>query len=226
MDNSDIGTISDELLAELANKRRREHSDEVSEQLQGVAASPEQAEEHLIERYKDMVRSRARAYFLIGADSEDVIQEGMIGLYKAITNFDAESGIPFAAFAELCVTRQIQTAVKASLRLKHTPLNQYVSFSTPISESEDKEVCLMDTLQAADNTNPETRLLEQEGMEELMSRVRGELSALEGEVLELFLSGMDYRAIANMLGKSPKSIDNALQRIKKKVSNCLENGDS
>lgn len=159
--------------------------------------------EYLLEKYKPFVKSKSRALFLVGADREDLIQEGMIGLFKAIRDFKAESGAPFAAFAKLCVERQLYTAIEAAGRMKNAPLNGYISLS---EESEN----LMDG-------GIEDAVIEKAIFQQLYSDVQMHLSKMEKKVLELFLEGKDYTEIAKILGKTDKSIDNALQRIKAKI---------
>lgn len=180
------------------------------------------ATDTLMERYKELVRSRARTYFLMGADRDDVIQEGMIGLYKAIMDFREEKDVNFKRFAELCITRQIISAVRISSRLKHMPLNQAVSLEGHIWDQEGKERKLADVLPDPVEMNPEKILMEEERMKLLEQSIEDRLSSMEKNVLTLFLSGMDYIQIAEHLEKSPKSIDNALQRIKHKIMKILE----
>lgn len=174
----------------------------------------ELALEYLIERYKYFVRSKARSYFLVGADHEDIIQEGMIGLYKAARDYKEESS--FRSFAELCITRQMITAIKTATRQKHIPLNSYVSLSEPLyDDNEDKT--LVDMLAARKTIDPEEMFLRREKNEMLNAEIENKLSDLEKTVLSLYLGGMNYHEIAAELSRSPKSIDNALQRIKNKL---------
>lgn len=174
------------------------------------------ATECLLSRYKNLVRSRARMYFLVGGDKEDIIQEGMIGLFKAIRDFDKDKQASFAVFAELCVKRQIITAVKTATRQKHMPLNSYVSLSNPIHEGED-EGYLETVLPAGGQENPESLFISKENTAFLTMRMNEVLSDLEKSVLALYLEGKSYQEIAKALSKPSKSIDNALQRVKKKM---------
>ena len=175
-----------------------------------------QALVYLLDKYKNFVRARARSYFLIGADHEDIVQEGMIGLYKAIRDYKADKQTSFRAFAELCVKRQIITAIKAASRQKHIPLNSYVSLSEPLyDDNEDKT--LVDMLAARKTIDPEEMFLRREKNEMLNAEIESKLSDLEKTVLSLYLGGMNYHEIAAELSRTPKSIDNALQRIKNKL---------
>lgn len=184
-----------------------------------------QALECLLNRYKNFVRSRARSYFLIGADHEDIVQEGMIGLYKAIRDFRPEKLASFRAFAELCVTRQIITAIKTATRQKHIPLNSYVSLNKPIFD-EESDRTLLDVISEGRITNPEDLLIGQEDLSSIESRIGKMLSPLEWEVLLAYLDGRSYQEIAVDLGRHVKSIDNALQRVKRKMEKLLEQKNS
>ena len=181
------------------------------------------AQEYLLNKYKSLVRAKSRAYFLIGADTEDIIQEGMIGLYKAIRDFNGEKNAAFGGFAELCVNRQMITAIKAATRQKHQPLNSYVSLNKPIYE-ENAEHTYLDFLQndAVELVNPEALLIGQENKSILEDRMTKSLSSFETRVLALYLQGGSYFEIARILHKPEKSIDNALQRVKKKLERLLE----
>lgn len=178
----------------------------------------------LISKYRQFVRMKARSYFLIGADKEDIVQEGMIGLYKAIRDFKEEKLSSFRAFAELCITRQIITAIKTATRQKHIPLNSSVSLDKPIYD-EDSDRTLMDILRGAVMDDPEDLMIHREEfshMEEEMSKI---LSGLERQVLALYLDGQTYHEISEVLNRHVKSIDNALQRIKRKLErHLLTNG--
>lgn len=185
-------------------------------------AGDDRAMEFIMHRYGNLAKAKARAYFLIGADNEDIIQEGMIGLYKAIRDFNPEKTPSFFPFAELCITRQIITAIKAATRKKHTPLNTYVSLSKPVGAEGDADRTLADTLFQFGNLNPEELLISKENTKNIMSDIKESLSRLENKVLDLYLKGEDYREISQRLGKSPKSMDNALQRIKKKIALIIE----
>ena len=181
------------------------------------------AQEYLLDKYKSLVRAKSRAYFLIGADTEDIIQEGMIGLYKAIHDFNEEKNAAFRSFAELCVNRQMITAIKAATRQKHQPLNSYVSLNKPVYE-EESEQTYMDLLQSSSNAllNPEALLIGQENKHFLEDQMVKNLSSFESRVLVLYLQGRSYFEIADVLKKPEKSIDNALQRVKKKLEKFLE----
>ena len=179
------------------------------------------AVEYLLNKYKNFVRSRARSYFLIGADHEDIVQEGMIGLYKAIRDFRPEKLASFRAFAELCITRQIITAIKTATRQKHIPLNSYVSLNKPLYD-EESERTLMDVCAEGHSSNPEELLISQEDLRGIYRKIDEVLSSLEQKVLAAYLDGKSYQEIADMLGRHVKSIDNALQRVKRKLEKYLE----
>ena len=181
-----------------------------------------EATDALMERYKEMVRSRARTYFLIGADRDDVVQEGMIGLYKAIMDFKPDKDMSFRSFAQLCVVRQILSAVRLSSRLKHLPLNEYISLDRPVNDEDGKETTMIDLLPDPAGKSPEEILTGLEERERLEAEIDVLLSPLEKNVLHLFLCGQDYIQIAEQLGKTPKSVDNALQRVKRKISRMLQ----
>jgi len=174
------------------------------------------ATEILMERYRNFVRARSRTYFLIGADKEDIIQEGMIGLYKAIRDFKLEANTSFKSFAELCVTRQIITAIKKATRQKHMPLNSYISLNKPLYD-DDNDPPLLDTFVRREILNPEEILLDKERFISIENKLSHILSKLEMRVLNKYLEGKSYSEIAQQIEKSEKSIDNALQRIKKKI---------
>jgi len=174
------------------------------------------AEEYLINKYKRLVKMKARSYFLIGADTEDIIQEGMIGLYKAVRNFQFKKLSSFKAFAELCITRQIITAIKSTTRQKHIPLNSYVSLNRPIY-SEDSDRTLLDIVDNMNINDPQDLFLNNEKLNILKKKIKRILSDLERDVLESYLDAKTYQEIAGELGRHVKSIDNALQRIKRKL---------
>ena len=174
------------------------------------------AQEYLISKYENFVKSKAKSYFLIGADKEDIYQEGMIGLYKAIRDFKPDKLTSFKAFAELCVTRQIITAIKTATRQKHIPLNTYVSLNKPIYE-EESDRTLLDVLAGFRITDPEELVISQEQMEHIEGEISKVLSDLELEVLTSYLDGKSYQEIACDLDRHAKSIDNALQRVKRKL---------
>ncbi|GIO22923.1 RNA polymerase sporulation sigma factor SigH [Oceanobacillus sp. J11TS1] len=175
----------------------------------------------LIQRYINFVRSKARTYFLVGADREDIIQEGMIGLYKAVRDFNMEQPSSFKSFAELCVTRQIITAIKTATRQKHVPLNSYVSLDKPIYE-EESDRTLLDIISSSENSDPEEMLINQEAYGAMEFKLSELLSGLERQVLQLYLDGCTYQEIAVQLNRHVKSIDNALVRVKRKLESLLE----
>jgi len=179
------------------------------------------AEEYLINKYKNFVRAKARSYFLIGADREDIIQEGMIGLYKAIRDFKSDKLASFRAFAELCITRQIITAIKTATRQKHIPLNSYVSLNKPIYD-EESDRTLLDVLSGNRVTDPEELVISREEFVDIESKMGEFLSELEREVLNAYLDGKSYQEIAQELNRHVKSIDNALQRVKRKLERYIE----
>lgn len=178
------------------------------------------AQEYLIAKYENFVKSKAKSYFLIGADKEDIYQEGMIGLYKAIRDFKVDRLTSFRAFAEICVTRQIITAIKTATRQKHIPLNTYISLNKPIYE-EESDRTLLDVIAGLKITDPEELVIGQEQMEIIQSEMTKVLSQLELEVLHSYLDGKSYQEIACDLDRHAKSIDNALQRVKRKLEKCL-----
>jgi RNA polymerase sporulation-specific sigma factor len=177
--------------------------------------------EFLINKYKNFVRAKARSYFLIGADREDIIQEGMIGLYKAIRDFRADKLASFRAFAELCITRQIITAIKTATRQKHIPLNSYVSLNKPIYD-EESDRTLLDVISGSRVTDPEELVISREEFVDIESKMGEFLSDLEWKVLMYYLEGKSYQEIADDLNRHVKSIDNALQRVKRKLERYLE----
>lgn len=177
--------------------------------------------EYVINKYKNFVRAKARSYFLIGADREDIVQEGMIGLYKAIRDFRNDKLSSFRAFAELCITRQIITAIKTATRQKHIPLNSYVSLNKPIYD-EESDRTLLDILTASKITDPEELIISREELVSIESKIGEILSDLELEVLMSYLQGKSYQEIAVDLDRHVKSIDNALQRVKRKLEKYLE----
>lgn len=181
----------------------------------------EVALEHLINKYKNFVRAKARSYFLIGADREDIIQEGMIGLYKAIRDFRGDKLSSFRAFAELCITRQIITAIKTATRQKHIPLNSYVSLNKPIYD-EDSDRTLLDVISGTKVSDPEELIISKEEFDDIEGKMREILSSLEWKVLMAYLEGKSYQEMALELNRHVKSIDNALQRVKRKLERYLE----
>ena len=204
MNTQNYAEIADEVL--LANRNGENDADAITD--------------YLCDKYKNLVRKKANALYLIGAEKEDLIQEGMIGLFKAIRDFDATKEVSFYHFAKLCISRQMYHAIEASQRLKHAPLNSYVSLSEETNE--ESGLTLGDMLEGATEQNPERLLLQQEAYQDFFDHLETILSPMEKQVCDLYLQGMDYRQIAEYLSKSPKSIDNALQRIRSKIGK-LEN---
>ena len=178
--------------------------------------------DYLINKYRNFVRAKARSYFLIGADREDIIQEGMIGFYKAVRDFRNDKLSSFRAFAELCVTRQIITAIKTATRQKHIPLNSYISLNKPIYD-EDSDRTLLDVLSGAKVSDPEELVISQEEFVDIEKKMEEILSDLEWQVLMSYLDGKSYQEIAAELHRHVKSIDNALQRVKRKLEKYMEN---
>lgn len=177
----------------------------------------EAAIEVLFERYKNLVKKKAKAMYLAGGDSDDLIQEGMIGLYKAVRDFDENREASFKTFASMCINRQLITAVTASNRKKNMPLNTYVSFDLPAYTDEDNEMRLVDVLKPETEQNPEKLLIDREYTEDFKEKLFESLSDFEKQVLKLYIEDKDYREIARIMNKTPKSIDNALQRIRSKA---------
>lgn len=195
--------LSDEQLVELVHKGNSEALDFV------------------IHKYRNFVRAKARSYFLIGADKEDIVQEGMIGLYKAVRDYKGDKLSTFRAFAELCITRQIITAIKTATRQKHIPLNSYVSLDKPIYD-EESDRTLMDVLTGTKASDPQELIINREQFSSIEGKVNELLSDLERQVLALYLDGRSYQEISEQLNRHVKSIDNALQRVKRKLERYLE----
>ena len=201
----DLGKMTDEQLIELLREGKTEITD------------------YLMEKYKDMVRKQARAMYLWGGENDDLIQEGMIGLFKAVQDYDPKEGASFSSFAGLCVSRQMYTAMEASQRKKHLPLNSYVSIYASASDNpEENGLSIVDTIEAGKESNPELMILGEEYTNAFEEELKEKLSKLERKVLYLHLQGMEYLNIAEFMDKSPKTIDNALQRIKAKARRLLE----
>ena len=178
--------------------------------------------DYLMVKYKSMVRKKAHAMYLLGGENEDLIQEGMIGLIKAVRDFDVTQKTSFSSFAELCVSRQMYSAIEASNRKKHLPLNSYVSLYEDSEQvGEGRSLPLIDTIESSKENDPEVLYFGKEYTEAFAEQLKELLSPLENHVLYLHLMGTDYRTIAELLGKSPKSVDNALQRIKTKAQKIL-----
>ena len=203
----------------MSNERYEEMTDEQIVQL--AQAGEEPALVYLLNKYKNFVRSKARSYFLIGADHEDIVQEGMIGLFKAIRDYREDRLSSFRAFAELCITRQIITAIKTATRQKHIPLNSYVSLNKPIYD-EESDRTLLDVITEGYLANPEDVLINREDMSLIEVRIAQSLSPLERQVLAKYLQGKSYQEISRDMKRQIKSIDNALQRVKRKLAKIME----
>lgn len=193
----------------------------VDEEIVTLAAEGEVfAEEYIINKYKAQVKAKTKSYFLIGADRDDIYQEGMIGLYKAIRDFKSDKLASFRGFAELCITRQIITAIKTATRQKHIPLNSYVSLNKPIYD-EESDRTLMDVLSTMHISDPEELVISKEERQKIEDKMNEVLSPLEIQVIKLYLDGKSYQEIAEELNRHSKSIDNALQRVKRKLEKFL-----
>ncbi len=206
-DTQNFKTMDDEVVVELAK------------------SDNPRALEYIISKYKSFVRTKARAYFLVGADNDDIVQEGMIGLYKAIRDYDKGKLTSFRSFAEICITRQIITAIKSATRQKHIPLNFYVSLNKPVYE-EESERTLEDMISGNKATDPMELFIGREDMDIMESKIGEILSELEMEVLMSYIDGKTYQEIAEDLNRDVKSIDNALQRVKRKLERYLTKNDS
>lgn len=184
-----------------------------------------QITDFIMDKYKNLVRSKAKSMYILGADSEDLIQEGMIGLFKAVRDYDTGRDASFFTFADLCISRQIYTAVQASRRQKHTPLNSYISIygnsAREHFDGEGEDMELVNVLTSGAHSNPEELLIDRENLEVLEKIIQKELSGFEKQVLDLYVTGMGYAQIAKVLGKDEKSTDNALQRIKTKLRKVI-----
>jgi len=174
------------------------------------------AEEVIFHRYKNYVKSKARTYYLIGADNDDIVQEGMIGLYKAVRDFNPDKNITFKSFADVCITRQILTAIRTANRNKHTPLNASISINAPVFD-DDNGATFLNKIHGSSISNPEELYIIDESLKEIRKEISKKLSGFENQVLELYLDGLSYVEISEKINKSIKSVDNALQRIKKKL---------
>lgn len=206
-----------------ANEKQQSRYEQLEDEMivELVHQGDSKALDYLIHKYKNFVRAKARSYFLVGADREDIVQEGMIGLYKAIRDFKEDKQSSFKAFAELCITRQMITAIKMATRQKHIPLNCYVSLDKPIYE-DDSARTLMDVLSGAKMTNPEELIINREEFDHMEEKMTELLSDLERKVLLLYLEGRSYQEISEELNRHVKSIDNALQRVKRKLEKYVE----
>ncbi len=208
-------------MLKLQNSYMANLSQEPDEEVVKLSKSGDEfATEYLINKYKNFVRVKAKSYFLVGADREDIIQEGMIGLYKAIRDFRADKLSSFRAFAELCITRQIITAIKTATRQKHIPLNSYISLNKPIYD-EDSDRTMLDILSGTKITDPEEVFISHELSDDLREKIQENLSELESQVLLSYLEGKSYQEMAKELNRHVKSIDNALQRVKRKIEKTL-----
>ncbi|WP_010095797.1 RNA polymerase sporulation sigma factor SigH [Ornithinibacillus scapharcae] len=205
-DNDNLLTLDDDEILEL------------------IQQGDNQALDYLIHKYKNFVRAKARTYFLIGADKEDIIQEGMIGLYKAIRDYNETKMTSFKAFAELCITRQIITAIKTATRQKHIPLNSYVSLDKPIYD-EESDRTLLDVIAGSKAIDPQELLVNQEKFGDMELKLSELLSEFERGVLQLYLEGRTYQEISEDLNRHVKSIDNALQRVKRKLEHLMETNE-
>lgn len=181
------------------------------------------AEETLVVRYRQMVRACARPYFLAGGDSEDLIQEGMVGLLKAIREYDTTRAASFRTFAETCIRNRLFTAIRAAGREKHTPLNHSLSFETPLFQGNSDHYAYGPELPCSED--PEELLIGQEAYRERLGELKGQLSGFEAEILVRYLRGLSYAEIADEVDRSPKSVDNAVQRIRRKLAQQLTSGD-
>ncbi len=180
--------------------------------------------DYFMEKYKKLVLTQARSLFLIGGDKDDLIQEGMIGLYKALRDYDPKKSDNFTAYAETIVYRQMCNAIKTSTRMKNQPLNNYVSFNVPVTtvkNNEETQILLSDLIEATESSNPEELLIDKENATMIEYELVKRLSKLEKSVYDMYISGMNYKQIADILGRSPKAVDNALTRIRKKLSTML-----
>ncbi|MBQ7586508.1 MAG: RNA polymerase sporulation sigma factor SigH [Lachnospiraceae bacterium] len=178
--------------------------------------------DYIMEKYKDLVKNKARSMYILGADNDDLIQEGMIGLFKAIRDYDTGRDASFYTFAELCISRQIFTAVQASRRQKHIPLNNYISLYKNTSDNADEdEKYLIDSLSAEGGMSPEEMIIDRENVDILEQQIEESLSQFEKQVLDLYITGMSYVQIARVLGKDEKSTDNAIQRLKIKIKRII-----
>ncbi|MCL5036866.1 MAG: RNA polymerase sporulation sigma factor SigH [Chloroflexi bacterium] len=205
------------LHTEIFTRARREPDEELVQQ---AKRGDEVATEFIINKYKNFVRVKAKSYFLVGADREDIIQEGMIGLFKAIRDFRPDKLSSFRAFAELCITRQIITAIKTATRQKHIPLNSYISLNKPVYD-DDSERTMLDVLSGTKIMDPEQVFIDHELSDDLRDKIKENLSELESQVLVAYLEGESYQEMAKKLDRHVKSIDNALQRVKRKIEKTL-----
>ena len=211
-----MGTIREKAKIQMKEKYKNLSDEELISVLRD---GDKEAIDILLEKYKSMVLGKAKSMYILGGDSDDLIQEGMLGLFKAVRDYDCGRDVSFRTFAQLCVNRQLYTAVKASGRKKHLPLNTAISLSRPAREKdgEESEEELVDFLEADISSNPEEYLIGREEFEQLEELIEKELSPFEKQVLDLYLTGMGYVEIAHVLNRDEKSTDNALQRIRMKL---------
>ncbi|MDD6308595.1 MAG: RNA polymerase sporulation sigma factor SigH [Clostridia bacterium] len=208
------------MLKDMRSEERKALSDEALVVLS--QSGDDEAMDYLLSKYRGMVKKKARTYFLIGADREDVVQEGMLGLFKAVRDYKAEKNVSFRVFAELCITRQIITAIKRATRQKHVPLNSYISLNRPLVR-QDYESTLMDVMARETGVvDPEEIMIHREQLDVLGTKIEELLSSFERKVLALYVQGKSYQKIGDALGKDQKSIDNALQRIRHKIEKNTE----
>lgn len=203
----------------MEKKNYREYSDERLVLM--AREGDDKAEEFLLTKYKNFVRSKARTYFLVGGDSDDLIQEGMIGLYNAIGRYDETKDSSFMTFAAICINNKMLSAVSADNRLKNAPLNGYVSIYSTVTDEEGEEAALSEVLSARQSGNPEDIFLDKEQKELMKDRMLDRLSRLEKEILSYYMEGLSYARIAKLVGKPEKSVDNAIQRIRSKLKNTI-----
>ena len=205
-----------------AEDKLQEYKTMSEEELVKLAANYDKlALEYILDKYKNLVKVKARSYFIIGADNEDLIQEGMIGLYKAIRDYQPDKEASFKVFADLCITRQMITAIKTAARQKHMPLNSYISLNKPLFEEESDNEEYVDVLVEKRIPNPEDLFIGKESKNFIEKGISKELTKLEKNVLEFYLQGKSYSEIASIIQKPEKSIDNALQRVKRKLNKFL-----
>jgi len=218
-----VSTIFDEIVSEPDKEKLEDLKD--AELVELAKKENKKAISLLINKYKNFVRSRSKFYFIIGADKEDIIQEGLIGLFKAIRDYKNDKKTSFRAFAELCIMRQIITAIKTATRQKHTLLNSYISLNKPIFE-ENNERSLSEIIVNTRNVTPEEMYVTLELTKDIKEKMKKYLSSLEAKVLGEYLKGLSYHEVAKSIGKHIKSVDNALQRIKRKIQQTIKDSYS
>lgn len=208
-------------MRERESGRRIENQEEDCQLILEIRRHNVEALDKLMQKYRNFVRMKSRSYYMTGGDREDIFQEGMIGLYKAVRDYNLDKQTSFKSFADLCITRQIITAIKSSMRQKHIPLNSYVSLDRPMFDDE-SDFSLIDILPETKAKSPEQMLIHQEDFEWIELKIEQELSDLEKDALTLYLDGQTYQQISMMLNRHVKSIDNALQRVKKKLEKTIK----